>query len=248
MIPKIIHYCWFGHGEMNHLARRCLQSWQKHLPDYEIRRWDESTFDVTSTPYVDQAYKAKKYAFVADYVRLIALQSEGGIYMDTDVEVLQPFDRFLSLPAFAGFDDPNSIGTGLLASEKNGEWVGDFLRTYDGRIFLNKDGTFNLKNNVDTLRELMTRKGVVLTGDKIEIPGYLTVFPKEYFSPKTWNDRGCMMTTNTYAIHHFDGSWLPPAERRKMWLAQRLGAKMGHRASRILEIPGSILDALFGSK
>lgn len=100
MIPKIIHYCWFGRGKMPELAERCIASWKKHLPEYQYILWNEDNFDITSVPYVKEAYEARKFAFVTDYVRLYALYHFGGVYMDTDVEVLKPLDRFLDLPAF----------------------------------------------------------------------------------------------------------------------------------------------------
>ena len=100
MIPKIIHYCWFGRGQMPELALKCLESWKKYCPDYEIKEWNEDNFDLETYPYAREAYENRKFAFVTDVVRLYALYHEGGIYMDTDVEVLKPLDRFLNDPAF----------------------------------------------------------------------------------------------------------------------------------------------------
>ena len=104
MIPKTIHYCWFGHGEMPQLAKDCIASWHRFMPDWNYKLWNEDNFDVNSTPYTKEAYEARKFAFVTDYVRLYALYTEGGVYMDTDVEALKPYDDLLNLTAFTGYE------------------------------------------------------------------------------------------------------------------------------------------------
>ena len=124
MIPKTIHYCWFGGNPLPKLAKKCIKSWKKYCPDFEIIEWNEANFDISSAPlYVRQAYEAKKWAFVTDYVRLYALTSYGGIYMDTDVEVIKPLDFFLNHDAFSGFESEKSIPTGIMASKKGNIWV-----------------------------------------------------------------------------------------------------------------------------
>ena len=118
MIPKIIHYCWFGGKPLSPMARRCIDSWKKYCPDYQIKRWDETNFDLNSCTYIREAYEAKKWAFITDYVRLCVMYNYGGIYMDTDVEVLKNLDCFLSEKAFSGFESVDRIPTGIMASEK----------------------------------------------------------------------------------------------------------------------------------
>ena len=118
MIPKIIHYCWFGRGEMPSLAKKCIASWKKYLPEYKVKQWNEDNFDLNLYPYVAEAYAQRKFAFVTDVVRLYALYTEGGIYMDTDVEVLKPLDEFLRHPAFSGFEDEKNVPTGIMGAEK----------------------------------------------------------------------------------------------------------------------------------
>ena len=127
MIPKKIHYCWFGRNPLPESAQKCIASWRKYLPDYEIKEWNEDNFDINVNLYVKQAYESRKFAFVTDYVRLYALASEGGVYMDTDVEVLKTFDPFLHHHAFSGFENNNYVPTGMMASEKNGKWVTELL-------------------------------------------------------------------------------------------------------------------------
>lgn len=136
MIPKIIHYCWFGRGKMPELAEHCLASWRKFLPDYELKLWNEDSFDVNRLRFTRQAYERRKFAFVTDYVRLYALKSFGGIYMDTDVEVLRSLDDLLGLPGFTGFESNCLLPTGLLASRKGAPWLDMLMSYYDGKPFL----------------------------------------------------------------------------------------------------------------
>ena len=146
MIPKVIHYCWFGHNPLPPLALKCIASWKKFLPDYEIREWNEENFDIDSTTYTREAYASGKYAFVSDYVRLWALYNEGGVYLDTDVQTLKPFDPLMEFDAFAGFEGSKHlpVGTCVLASRPGGQWVTEMLSLYDGLHFLNPDGTYGV--------------------------------------------------------------------------------------------------------
>lgn len=133
MIPKIIHYCWFGHGQMPELALKCIESWHRHMPDYKYMLWDEDNFDVNDHPYAKQAYESQKYAFVSDVVRLKALAKYGGIYLDVDFMVYKPFDDLLHYTAFAGFEGSkhNPVMMGVIASEPSGQWVTEQLMNYE---------------------------------------------------------------------------------------------------------------------
>ena len=130
MIPKKIHYCWFGRGEKPELALKCIESWKKYLPDYELKEWNEDIFDISRNQYVREAYENRKFAFVTDYVRLYAIYTEGGIYMDTDVEVVGRFDKFLHHHAFSGFETDGNVPTGMMAAEKGSVWAKDLLDQY----------------------------------------------------------------------------------------------------------------------
>ena len=132
MIPKIIHYCWFGCGKMPDLALKCIESWKKFLPDYELRLWNEDTFDINSVPYVKEAYEARKFAFVTDYIRLWALEREGGGYMDTDVEVYKPLDEFLDKEGFTGFEDIHYPVTATMGAEKGNPEAAENLHEGSG--------------------------------------------------------------------------------------------------------------------
>lgn len=210
MIPKILHYCWFGNGEMPELALKCLESWRKYLPDYEIMVWNESNFDVNMYRFASEAYKEKKYAFVADVCRLYALKNMGGIYLDTDVEFLKPLDeKVLQQSAFTGFEDNLLLSSAIMGSEKNGKWINDLLPYYDNRSFYLKDGTHDVNPNTEIITEFMkTRKNVQINNTFQELEGYCTIFPSDYFCPKSWKTLKIKQTPNTYCIHHFAGSWL----------------------------------------
>lgn len=207
MIPKIIHYCWFGRGEMPELALKCIESWHKYMPDYEYKLWNEDNFDIESNQYVREAYEAKKYAFVTDYVRLYALYNEGGIYMDTDVEVLKPYDDLLSLTGFTGYEGSKHHPpvTGTIASKARGEWVKEQLGFYDNAHFIRADGSLDLTTNTVRISEIMKQGGFIADGTRKEYKG-MTIFPTEYFCPRQTTGE-ILITSDTYCDHHFMGSW-----------------------------------------
>ena len=207
MIPKKIHYCWFGRGQMPDLALKCIESWHKYMPDYQYKLWNEDNFDVNSVSYVKEAYEARKFAFVTDYVRLYALYSEGGIYMDTDVEVLKPYDDLLQLTAFTGYEGSKRMPpvTGTMASEANGEWVKEQLEAYADAHFVKPDGTLDLTTNTVRISTIMKSNGFVQDG-KYHVYKDLHVFPTDYFCPKQTTGE-FLLTENTYCDHHFMGTW-----------------------------------------
>lgn len=218
-IPKIIHYCWFGNGEMPELALKCIESWKTHLPDYEIVEWSEKNFDIKKAPkYVQEAYYARKYAFVTDYVRLYAIYNFGGIYMDTDVEVLKPLDKFLHHPAFSGFEDNNCVPTGIMASVKGGLWAKDQLEYYHDkkRRFFLPSGEIDQTTNVVIITEYMLSKGLIQDNSYQEFDKLITMYPSDYFCPKSWSTGNINITSNTHTIHHFAGSWTKVKPRLKL--------------------------------
>nr|WP_285815460.1 glycosyltransferase [Phocaeicola sartorii] len=206
MIPKIIHYCWFGGKELPKFALKCIESWRKYLPDYEIKEWNESNFNIDMYRYTREAYESGKFAFVSDVARLYALYTEGGIYMDTDVEVLKSFDGFLGNIAFSGFEMENLITTGILASEKGGTWVKENLDSYSGRCFVKNDGSLDLTTNVAAITELMMKKGLRRDNTYQNFEGLVAIYPKDYFSPLEHSL--LTITENTVCIHHYEGSWI----------------------------------------
>ena len=213
MIPKVIHYCWFGRGEMPRLAQKCIRSWKKHLPDYVIKEWNEDNFDLSLFPYAKEAYEMRKFAFVTDVVRLYALYHEGGIYMDTDVEVLKSLDPFLHHVAFSGFENATQVPTGIMASEKGGQWVKENLDYYEGRHFVDENGEMDMVTNVETITAYMVGRGLVQNNTYQEFPGLITFYPNDYFCPKSYKDNKVYLTDNSVTIHHFNASWKPPRQR-----------------------------------
>ena len=208
MIPKIIHYCWFGRGEMPQSAKDCIASWHKYMPDWEYICWNEYNFDVNSVTYTKEAYEAKKYAFVSDYVRLWALEQEGGVYFDTDVNVFKSFDDLLHYKAFAGFEGSKYLpmGTCVMATEAHGVWVTEQLEAYKGRHFVNEDDSFDMTTNVQFITKKMCEQGFLQNGKEQDFKD-LHVFPVDYFCPRqTTGEYFC--TENTYCEHQGLGSWM----------------------------------------
>lgn len=215
-IPKIIHYCWFGRNPKPPLAEKCINSWKKFCPDYEIMEWNEDNFDVAAAPkYVQQAYEAKRWAFVTDYVRLRALTQMGGIYMDTDVEVVKPLDPYLKHEAFAGFERINAVQTGLLACEKDFPLFREFLAHYDTASFLKEDGSVDITTNVEVLTDLCLRHGLVCNDKFQEVEG-LAIYPREVFCPVDFETEKLHRTRKTVTIHWFAGSWHTEEELEAM--------------------------------
>lgn len=192
---------------MPELALKCIDSWHKFMPDYEYRLWNEDSFDVTSVPYVKEAYEARKFAFVTDYVRLFALYTEGGIYMDTDVEVLKPYDDLLNLSGFTGYEGSKYLPpvTGTMASEPGNAWVKEQLDSYQVSHFLLPDGSMDTTTNTVRITRIMKEGGFVPDGKK-QVYKDMYVFPVEFFCPRQTSGE-VIMTENTYCDHHFMGSW-----------------------------------------
>ncbi len=213
-IPKIIHYCWFGGAEKPKLAQKCIKSWKKHCKGYELIEWSEKNFDISKAPlYVRQAYEAKKWAFVTDYVRLFAMTQFGGIYMDTDVEVVKNLDKFLENRAFSGFENETMISTGIMASEKDFPLFCELLKYYDEAVFIKDDGSYDVTTNVILITNLCLKHGLRQDNSFQVIDGF-ALYPKDYFCPKSWATHEIERTKNTVTIHHFAASWSPDTQAK----------------------------------
>ena len=217
MIPKRIHYIWFGGNPLPQEARDCIASWEKYCPDFEIVRWDETNFDLKQNSYIQEAYEAEKWAFVSDYARLWVLVNYGGVYMDTDVELLKPIDPMLRHRAFSGFESNNAISTGIMGCERDYSLFRELLSDYDGRHFLRKDGTFDMKTNVVAITDYCLGKGLILDNSYQLIDG-LALYPSDWFCPKSHETGVISCTDNTVAIHHFSGSWMDESEKEVLSL------------------------------
>ena len=208
MIPKIIHYCWFSGEPFDEKTKMCIETWKEKCPDYEIRECNAENFDMEINDFVKEAYKAKKWAFVADYARLYLLYKYGGVYMDGDVELVKNIDCFLEAPAFIGQERKGWISAGIIGSEAGNDCIKTFLDYYEGKHFINEDGTYNQITNVQIItHNLFESYGFLLTGDRQKLGNLLDIYPVDYFSPKDSITEKINCTDNTYAIHHFNNGW-----------------------------------------
>lgn len=236
-IPKKIHYCWFGGKEKPGIVKKCIESWTKQLPDYEIIEWNENNFNINKNSYVKEAYRSGKYAFVSDYVRVYALYHYGGIYLDTDVEVYKPFDDLLHHTSFWGFEQENFIATSTIGAEKGNALIKEFLNSYHEKRFIKNDGTFNELTNVAIITRLLEEKGLKTNGQYQEINEMGIFYPQTYFSPYDYINCQTFITEKTYTIHHFYKSWMPIGKRLKgkvkLVLSKLIG---GHNIARLRNI------------
>lgn len=213
MIPKIIHYCWFGGNPYPDLVKRCIDSWKKHLPDFKIIEWNEQNFDVNSNTFVKEAYEAKKYAFVSDYVRLYALYNYGGIYLDSDVEVVKSLEPFLEHKAFTGAEDAKYCVTGTMGAEKHHPWIKKLLEYYDDKSFLGDGGSIPNTQIITNITKEMY--GFESSSHYQNFNNELHIYPFEYFCAKDYKTGKIKKTENTYTIHHFNGSWLSEKQKKR---------------------------------
>lgn len=205
-IPKKIHYCWFGNSKMPEQFEKNIDTWRKYCPDYEIIRWDESNYDVTKCQYMKQAYEQKKWGFVSDYARLDIINTHGGIYFDTDVEVIKSFDDLLGVDLFCGFESELYVAFGLgFGSVANNPILKEILEQYEKTIFIKEDGSLNLVTCPIYQTDVLKKHGLVCDGSYQELDG-VTIFPKEFFSPYDLNGLG-KVTQNTFSIHQYAATW-----------------------------------------
>ncbi len=229
MIPKIIHYCWFGGKPLPKSAEKCIASWKKYLPDYEIKRWDESNFDVNAIPYTREAYAVCKYAFVSDYARFWILYHYGGVYFDTDVEVIRPIDDIINRGCFLGVESNRNgiytVNPGLgFAATQGTAVIGEMMNLYSTFHFINTDGASDLKNIVEITTDYLSSKGLQNTDEIQDCCGF-TIYPKDYFCPIDYDTRELKITENTRTIHHYAESWVPRSTRFKNALSRLFGKR-----------------------
>ncbi len=206
MIPKIIHYCWFGHNPKSQNVLKYIDTWKKYFPDYEIKEWNENNFDVNKLNFTREAYFAKKYAFVSDVCRLYALYTEGGIYFDTDIIVLKRFpEDILSHKAFAGFEHEINIGTGIIGSEKNNVIIKQFLSLYNDIHFF-KRFRFNLSPNVILFTNILIKHGLKRDNSYQDL-NEITIYPQNIFCCKDCRTKEYYNNSDSLSIHDFSGLW-----------------------------------------
>lgn len=228
MIPKIIHACWFGGKPMPKDIEKNIKTWKKFNPDYEIKIWNEKNFDFSDNKYAFEAYQSKKFAFVTDYVRLKVIFEYGGIYMDTDVEVIKPLDDFLKYPAFSGFQAPNSFPTGTMGAEANNKWIKMLLDYYNDRHFILEDGSFDLTTNVDSIMNITKSHYQIKANNTLQNFSDFVMFPFDYFCAKSLTDGTIKKTDMTYTVHHFAGSWVTPKKKFIKFISSLFGYRFVH--------------------
>lgn len=225
-IPKVIHYCWFGKGEMPALAKKCIKSWEKYCPDYEIVCWNEENFDISQNRYMREAYDSRKWAFVSDFARLKIIYDNGGIYLDTDVELIKPIDDLLESEGFMGFDEKGIVASGLgFGADKGNKIIGEFLSDYDNISFVLEDGSFDLTPCPDRNTAALKRLGMDME-NKDQIFMGMRFLPAEYLCPMEYDTGKKTITENTYSIHHYSASWTSSVTKRTTFLKRLIGVKM----------------------
>ena len=229
MIPKIIHLCWLSGDPYPEKIAYCIDSMKKYLPDYEIMIWDTKRFDLESSIWCKEAFENKKYAFAADYIRCYSLYHYGGIYLDSDVEVLKSFNDLLDLPYFIGKEQKAHLEPAIMGAEKGWVIMKDMLDYYKDRHFIKSDGTYDMKTMPDIMDELLSHKlNYKVINSKNEFDdknGILSVFTAEYFSPKYSNNPNIRTTKNTYTIHHFEATWYPVGKKMFRVITKYFGYK-----------------------
>ena len=241
-IPKVIHYCWFGGNPLPNDAIECIASWKKYFPGYEIKEWNESNFDLNCCDYVREAYEAKKWAFVSDYARFWILYYYGGLYFDTDVEVIKPFDDIIKRGAFIGCEQANKCAPGLGLGVNPGLGLfKEILDMYHGIHFKKENGDLNTNNTVVTYTtDIMLKHNWKPDGTIQEIDG-VYIYPPEYFCPMDYITGKINITSNTYSIHHFTASWHSKIDDKiiniSRFCVNHFGITKGKKIARILDFP-----------
>ena len=235
-IPKKIHYIWIGGNKKPESVEKYIETWKNACPDYEIIEWNESNFDINENKYISEAYKAKKFAFVTDYMRLAILKREGGIYVDSDLEIVKNLDEFLSYDCFSGFENGIMIPTALFGAKKDCKYIDFLLSYYDDRSFYLKNGKMDLTTNVVTIT-VMTKVGYGIQLNNqtqvLEKDGEnIAYFPYEYFCAKDFVSGKVNLTPNTYSIHHFRGSWLESKNKAENKFVEVIYKLLGEKAFR----------------
>lgn len=206
MIPKIVHYIWFGGKPFPEKIQRCIDSWRKFLPDYEFKLWNETTFDVTTCNFTQQAYENKKWAFVSDYVRVWALRKYGGWYLDTDIEILKPLSPFEDKRLVLGTDHDGAL-TALMGSEKGHPYWQKVLDQYDSMNFVNEDGSFNMIVNNTHLQKILAEYGYKFENKYQELDEGIYIYPDDFFHVANVEKGTIHRTDNSYAIHWHTLLW-----------------------------------------
>lgn len=250
MIKKI-HYCWFGGKKLPKDVKKCIATWEKMLPDYEIIEWNEEKFDVNSVPFVKQAYDNKKWAFVSDYVRTYALYEQGGLYLDTDVKILKNVEDIIDKNLVFGYEDSGYFGTAVIATNiTHNPYIKEILEYYSNIEDFNVDIIYNYANPAIITR-IINKYPVELQKNGVKIFNKnVTVYPRDYFYPLSYNYSEKVYTKNTCMVHLFNGTWTDKGERRTIGLYRKFGLGLGGTLNKIIDsifsIKSRIKNIIYG--
>lgn len=218
MAEKKIHYCWFGGNELPDFVKKCIDSWKKYLPDYEIICWNESNFDVEICQYVKEAYEAKKWAFVSDYARMYVLYNHGGLYFDTDVELIRPINTLIEKGPFMARESsfPEfGVNSGLvLYAEKGMPVYREIMDDYEKSHFVQGDGTNSYFTVVERVTNILKTHGLT-NEDKVQKVAGVLIYPRQYFCPLDYDTGKLNVTEQTYAIHWYSATWMDEAMQHR---------------------------------
>ena len=251
MIPKKIHYCWFGGNPKPNVVQKCINSWKKYCPDYEIIEWNETNYDISRNQYMQDAYNEKKWGFVSDFARVDIIYHHGGIYLDTDVQLIKSFDALLNCQSFYGFEDDGNkkyfvnLGHGF-AAEKGNEFIKRIVDSYTALSFYDETGNLNLIPSPQLNSQVFIDYGFKMNNQKQSIDGNI-IYPGDYFDPKNFGTGSINITKNTYSIHHYDASWFDEEEKQRLKSTWKRIRK-NNRKENILHLPNRLLMRLLGKK
>ena len=246
MIPKVIHYFWFGDNPQNELIKKCIDSWRKYCPDYEIKEWTEDNYDVHKHPFMKAAYEAKKWAFVADYARIDVIHEYGGVYLDTDVELIKKMDPYLEYDFYAGFESSAFVNFGIgFGAIKGHKILKEILDYYDNLEFPTTDFGLSQISCPRIQTEILQRHGMICN-DQTQLIDGCHIFSSNFFCPMSFRTGETNITENTVSIHHFDMSWCSDSTKHiktiEWRMTQAFGDKWGHRVSSLINFPRKLIN------
>lgn len=233
---KKIHYCWFGGKKLPKSVTKCINTWKKMLPDYEIIEWNENNFDINSCPFVKEAYENKKWAFVSDYVRIFALYQEGGIYFDTDMKVIKDVSKIVDKDMFLGYEDSGYVGTAVIGvKEKNNKYIKEILDYYNNITKFDPNIMYNYANPV-IITKILKKYDSHIDENGIHIfDNNIYIYPRDYFYPLNYNYSEKVYTENTCMIHLFNATWTDKGEKRTIWIYRKFGQNAGKVINRMID-------------
>ncbi len=248
LIPKKIHYCWFGGAPIPEKDQKCIESWKKFCPDYEIIEWNESNYDIKKNKYMYDAYKEKKWGFEPDYARLDIIYNEGGFYLDTDVELVKSLDELRNNECYMGFEFDNYVNGGIgFGALKGNQDIKRLRDMYNELSFYKKDGELNLKPSPQYLTEFLQERGLI-RNNKMQKIDSIVIYPQEFFAPKNYETGEINLTNNTISIHQYNMSWVDPMKKkwhnREQKLASKIGIKFAKPIIKILSFPDRVYNKI----